>query len=127
MSNTIDLSSFADGAVAERFNIELSRVLQNIADPNTDPKKVRKITLEVKLKADEKRDITLVDITAKSKVEPARPIETKIIMDYDSKGNVIGAELKSGAKGQMYIDQNTGEIRDDKGKNVIDYQKREVK
>jgi uncharacterized protein YuzE len=127
MGNTIDLSSFADGAVAERFNLELSKVLENIADPNTDAKKVRKVTLTVSLKADDKRDIASVGIVAKSTLAPAKDIETKIVMDYDGKGNVIGAELKSGKKGQTYYDSETGEVKDDKGENVIEYQRREVK
>ncbi|UYL94166.1 hypothetical protein PK52_gp51 [Geobacillus phage vB_GthS_PK5.2] len=118
MKNIIDLNSFADGAVAERFNQELQKVLENIADPNTDPKKPRKVTLTVTLKADEKRDLAMVSVTAKSTLVPATPIETKLVMDYDSNGRVTGAELKSGIKGQTYIDED-GEIRDDKGNKIV--------
>ena len=45
----IDLSGLADGAVSERFQLELQRVLENIADPNTDPKKARTLTLTLTL------------------------------------------------------------------------------
>ncbi|MFC4768712.1 replication terminator protein [Effusibacillus consociatus] len=114
----IDLTNFADGAVAERFNLELKKVLENIADPNTDPKKARKITLTVTVKADEKRDIANVSIQTKTVVAPAREIETKIVMDYDNTGSVVGAELKSGVKGQMFIDAD-GEVADDKGNKVV--------
>lgn len=117
MSEIIDLSSFADGAVAERFNQELKKLLENIADPNTDPKKARKLTLTVTLKADEKRDLATVNVVAKSTLAPAKDIETKIIMDYDNEGKVIGAELKSGAKGQTFITED-GEVVDDKGKVI---------
>lgn len=118
MKEIINLSNFADGAVAERFDHELRKLLENIADPNTDAKKARKLTLTLTLKADDKRDIAAVSIQAKSTIAPAKDIETKIIMDYDNKGKVTGAELKSGVKGQGYIDAN-GEIKDDRGNKVV--------
>ena len=43
----LNLAEMANGAFMEQFNIELKKVLANIADPNTDPKKARKITLVV--------------------------------------------------------------------------------
>jgi hypothetical protein len=118
MPNMIDLADFAGGAVSERFNQELKKVLENIADPNTDPKKARTITVKVTLKADENRDIADVDISTSCTLVSAKPVATRIIMDRDSKGNVVGAELKSGVKGQTYITENS-EIADDTGK-VID-------
>jgi hypothetical protein len=119
MSQIIDLTQFADGAVAERFNQELIKVLENIADPNTDPKKARKLTLTVSIAGNEKRDIATVGIQAKITLAPAKQIETQIIMDYDNKGRVTGAELKSGIKGQTYVDMETGEIADDRGNKII--------
>lgn len=118
MSQIIDLTQFADGAVAERFNQELIKVLENIADPNTDPKKVRKLTLTVSIAGNEKRDIATVGIQAKTALAPAKQIETQIIMDYDNRGRVTGAELKSGIKGQTYLDPE-GDVSDDKGNKII--------
>lgn len=120
MSELINLSNFADGAVAERFNNELRKLLENIADPNTDPKKTRKLTLTLTLKADEKRDIASVSIQAKSQIAPAKDIETKILMDRDNKGRVTGAELKSGIKGQTFIDSD-GDVSDDTGNKIINF------
>jgi len=114
----ISLADLSEGAVEERFNQELSRVLANIADPNTDPKKARKVTLTLTLKGDEKRDVLLASFDAKSTVAPAKAIETKIVMGQDSKGKVIGQELKSGALGQTYITPE-GQVADDTG-NIID-------
>lgn len=116
----IDLNTFADGAVAERLNHEISRVLENIADPNTDPKKARKVQVNITLKADDKRDLANVSITAKTTIAPAREIETKIILDRDNTGKITGAELKSGIKGQTYID-NEGNIADDRGSKIVDF------
>lgn len=117
----INLSSFADGAVAERFNIELEKVLENISDPNTDPKKTRKLTLTLSFKADEERDITSVGVQAKTSLAPAKDIQTKIVMDRGGDGKVIGQELKSGVKGQTYMTDD-GDVADDRGK-VVNYKK----
>lgn len=114
------LDEFANGALTERFNMEAQRVLENIADPNTDPKKARTITVTVTLKADENRELAMVDISAKSSLAPAKGVQTKIIMDRDGKGNVIGAELKSGAVGQSYITEDGG-IADDRGNKVVQF------
>lgn len=121
MSEIIDLTQFADGAVAERFNQELQKVLENIADPNTDPKKVRKLTMTVKISSNEKRDLATVNVEAKSTLVPAKHIEAQLLMDYDNKGKVTGAELKSGIKDQTYFDAETGEITDDRGSKIISF------
>lgn len=51
MFEITNLSEMSNGAVNERFNYELQKVVENICDPNTDPKKKRKITLTWKLAA----------------------------------------------------------------------------
>ncbi|WP_257279280.1 hypothetical protein [Clostridium botulinum] len=38
MEKMINLETFADGALAEKINMALKEVLENIADPNTDYK-----------------------------------------------------------------------------------------
>lgn len=114
MKKIIDFNNFAEGGPAEKFNIEMQKVLENIADPNTDPKKVRKVTMVVSLKPNEHRSLSEVSVEVKSTFAPSKPIGTSIIIDTDSNGKVTGAELKSGIPGQMYVDDN-GEVRDDKG------------
>lgn len=121
MSKIIDLNNFSDGAVAERFNQELQKVLENIADPNTDSKAVRTLTLTLSFKADDKRDVVVTNAIAKSKLAPARAIESKLLMDIDGKGKVTGAELKSGVKGQTRIDVETGEIQEDTGSKIYSF------
>lgn len=125
MSRIVDLNNFANGAVAERFNLELLKLLENIADPNTDPKKARKLVLTVKVSGNENRDIADVEVEAKLTLAPAKPIESKLVIDRDNKGKIIGAELKSGVKGQTFIDDD-GDISDDKGNKIIDFRKMEV-
>ncbi|TCJ05063.1 replication terminator protein [Cytobacillus praedii] len=121
MSKIIDLNTFADGALSERANVELQKILENIHDPNTDAKKTRKLTLTITLSADDKRDVVLTNVVAKSTLAPAKPIESKLIMDMDNKGKITGAELKSGIKGQTYIDVDAEEIKDDLGTKIINF------
>lgn len=125
MSNIVDLNEFANGAVMERFNIELQKVLENIADPNTDPKKARKLNITVTLKADGERDIASVGIQAKTTLAPAKDIETKIVIDQDQAGKIIGKELRSGIKGQTYFDEDG--VYEDTGEKIIDFRKQNSK
>lgn len=111
------LDNFASGALTEKFNIEMQKVLDNLADPNTDPKKARTITMAITLKSNDKRELAVTDINVKSALAPARPVQTEIILGRDADGKVEGAELKSGAKNQMMMD-NDGDLADDKGNKV---------
>ena len=86
----VDLNEFADGALAARFNEELQKVLDNIADPNTDPKKARTVTVQVKFYGDDRRDVINASVVAKSKLLPAKEADTKLLMGADNNGNIIG-------------------------------------
>lgn len=123
MSTNINLNSFAEGALKAQFNIELQRILENIADPNTDPKAKRKLTIQVALFGDESRDVVFTNVVAKSQLAPGREVEAKLFMDTDLQGNVTGAELKSGILGQTYID-DAGDIAEHDGQKIINYQQK---
>ncbi|EJR24606.1 hypothetical protein [Bacillus cereus] len=114
---TIDLNSFADGAVAERFDAEFERVLENMSDPNTDPKKPRTITLTLSITGDKKREVWDCQVQAKSKLAPTIEVGSKILMGRDNSGQIVGQELASGVKGQYYIDTE-GDVANDIGEKV---------
>ncbi|MBB6452002.1 hypothetical protein HNQ94_000423 [Salirhabdus euzebyi] len=120
MEYMIDLNEFADGALAWRVNEELQRIFENIADPNTDPKKNRTLTITIKIHGDEKRDVLQSNIQAKSKLVPAKDVETKLIMGADKQGNIFGQELRSGAKGQLFMDHD-GDVSNDVGEKVLSF------
>lgn len=82
----IMLSGIAGGALEERWQLELERVLQNIADPNTDAKKARVITLKVTIKPTEERNVGDVTIEASSKVSAQKSVATLIYMGRTAKG-----------------------------------------
>jgi hypothetical protein len=127
MKSLLNLAEMAQGAFMEQFGIEIEKVLANIQDLNTDATKPRKITLTATLKANEDREIATFEVQSKATLVPSKPVGTTIIIDKDFDGRVVAAELKSGRKGQSYMD-NDGQIKDDVG-NVINMndKKQEVK
>ncbi|CAM3000044.1 replication terminator protein [Hathewaya histolytica] len=112
MEKMINLESFADGALAEKMNAALKEVLENIADPNTDYKLKRKLTLELTFASGEDRELAEVNILAKTKLAPNKPIATKIIIGTDGKGGILASEFKKQVPGQsvMRVDEETGEV-----------------
>ncbi|MEK3673586.1 replication terminator protein [Paenibacillus sp. FSL R10-2771] len=117
MKTNINLSTLAGGAVGERINIELQKVAENVQDPNTDWKKARKVVVTITLKPDEEREIALVSADVKTTLAPAHGIATKIIFGVEKDGSTVAAELVSGMKNQMMID-NDGDLADELGQKV---------
>ncbi|HHX9918349.1 TPA: replication terminator protein [Bacillus cereus] len=113
----IDLNSFANGALAEQFNSEFQKVMENMSDINTDPKKARKIVITLSITGNDKRDVCACKVQTKSTLVPADEVESKILINHDASGNVIGQELLSGVKGQMFI-STEGEVLDHVGERV---------
>lgn len=72
----MSLTNLAGGKTAARFDDELAKVLENIADPNTEAKAVRVITLRVALKPDDERRHLDVIIAATSKMAPTKLVKT---------------------------------------------------
>lgn len=101
--NKFLLEDFAGGAVAERIGSAIQRVYENIANPNMDTEKARKLTIELTFKPD-KNDRTDVDVTVivKTSLQPERAISSRMIVESDGRGNVQGNEWRREAmKGQL--------------------------
>ena len=112
MKQKFDLNQLSGGAFSEKINKSIGRVLDNIADPNTDFKPKRKVTIDLTFQANEDRDFTEVLISTKEKLAPEKTAETRFIIDRNSDGQVIGGEFKKQVPGQrvMAVDAITGEI-----------------
>ncbi|MED3102303.1 replication terminator protein, partial [Bacillus thuringiensis] len=113
-----------DGALAERFHQEFERVMENMADLNTDPKKARKIVLTLSFAGDKKRDVWNCQVQATSKLAPTEAVESKILLDMDQNGNLVGQELASGIQGQFYMDLQ-GDVKTDIGQPVEEVEEKE--
>lgn len=112
MEKMINLETLADGALAEKVNVALKEVLENIADPNTEWKTKRKLTVDITFVAQEDRELALLDIQTKTKLAPKKSVGTKIIIGTDGKGGIIASEFGKQIPGQstMRVDEETGEI-----------------
>lgn len=117
MARKLDPSRLADGAVSERLELEMQRVLENVADPNTPWKKKRKIQLTITIDPNEKRELATVTIDAKTTLAPANAIPATIMIGTDGEGTIVGKELLSGEPGQTYMDDQ-GRHRSDVGEEI---------
>lgn len=92
------------GAVAERFAATLNTVLENIADPNTEATKKRKITLEVTIAPAKNRATAEFSMTCKPVLAPLAPINQAVMIDRDDCGNMTATEIGGELPGQVDID-----------------------
>ncbi len=90
----INLLNLANGEIIEKLSRELEKVTQNIADKNTEPKKERKITLQISFKPNENRDSINTNITAKTTLAPEKGVETLILMGKDNEGQLHLNEVR---------------------------------
>lgn len=132
MQQNIKIDTFAGGVLKEKFDQELTRVLENIADPNTKEDAIRKISLDIKFKPDTDREVALVEINSKATLAATKAVGTKILIDRDIESNkVFASEFgKNQLKGQMDINdfqnsENTeNEIEEEKNNEasqVVDF------
>lgn len=64
----ITLENLLNGVSEEKFQTELKKVKENIADINTDWKKPREINIKISLQTDEKRETVKCEVSAASKL-----------------------------------------------------------
>lgn len=111
-----DLSSIARGGLQEKVDRALAKVTKNIMDLNTDAKKKRKVTINITLAPNDNRDTVDVITDVKTTLAPEVGVSTTLLVGEDD-GIPVANELKSGAVGQTYIDDD-GTQRTDTGESV---------
>lgn len=94
----------AKGAIQERVDYEVSKVIDNILDINTEATAKRKITLTVELKPDENRQFIRVNASAKSTLAPVVPIGTTLGIAADENGEMVIVESVPQVPGQISMD-----------------------
>lgn len=131
----VNLETFAGGALQEKFDDAMDKVLVNMTDPNTPWKNKRKITVEVTFEQNEDRDDSTVNVSVVPKLAPVKPVSTRMAIGKDLEtGEVFAEEYGSQCRGQMTmddyqrqqeqvvdgktVDTETGEIREES--RVID-------
>jgi len=119
----ISLETFAGGSLAEQLNAELQNIVDNIADPNTDATKARKLTLTITLKPTSKRSTAQVQIQTKAALAPVTPSETTIMIDRDlTTGKIMAAEIGNQVPGQLEMELDADE-KVEPGATLIDFRK----
>ena len=108
MNEQIDKKSILEmsmGAIMERVDYEMGRVIANILDPNTKATGKRKITVTLELvPAADRKTITVLS-TAKSSLVATDPITTSLfITGNPGSGEMMVAELTPQIPGQIGID-----------------------
>lgn len=136
MSNIdFNISNLADGAVQEKIDQEVRKVVANILDVNTAFKPSRKLIIDVEFSSDSTRQVIETNVTVKSKIQPSESVSTLMMAGRDDAGYIQAAELKSNTPGQMYFDANDSTLKTDvgvpvdeiEGGAVIDFNQRKIK
>lgn len=141
----INIEQFSNGELTQQINREMEAVARNIADPNTEAKTARKITVTITLKPNEQRDFITTSITTKSTLAPTLGTVTALAVGKNLKtGEIEVGEIRNQIPGQMNltdvetqqpadpvqevngktVDTETGEIiGETAGGNVVDLRK----
>ncbi|MEG1186122.1 MAG: hypothetical protein RSD63_10885 [Eubacterium sp.] len=99
----MQLSEVSNGSLQEVFDYEFKKVLKNIKDINTDPKKERKLTIEMTIKPNEKRTIGDIDFKVKHTEAPTIGFATSITMVEDGR-EIVVEEIGEEIPGQMNVE-----------------------
>jgi len=81
MSIPLTYETLGRDGLAEIVDQELTRVCANIEDPNTDPKKQRKLVIEVAFKPNESRNFADMSYVVKANVAPVKPVVVTTMVD----------------------------------------------
>lgn len=132
----LNLSELSNGAIQEKIDRELKKVMQNILDPNTDFNKARKVSITISMSANEQRNSITTDVAVKSTLAPQKSVSTTVLVGRnENTGRIQAAELLSNAPGQTFIDVEDGVLKTDTGTpideieaedGVIDFNKRKA-
>lgn len=71
----ISILDMMNGAIGERTAYELTRIMKNCRDFNTEAKKARTLTIKLSIVPTENRDSVAVRAEVSSKLVPVKPID----------------------------------------------------
>lgn len=69
-----------NGAIGERVAYELTRIMKNCRDFNTEAKKARTLTIKLSIVPTENRDSVAVRAEVSSKLVPVKPIDGALLL-----------------------------------------------
>ena len=104
MNSNVQLEELANGALAEKFQQVLAKVVDNLRDVNTSYKTKRRITIQLDFIQDESREDVRCDVAVGCKLAQPRPMSTRLAIGRDLRTDELYvAEYGKQIKGQMSI------------------------
>ena len=100
------LSDLMDGGLEERFNQELTKVWQNVYDPNTNPTAARKVVMEVKIVPNERRDSVQFHVNVSAKLAPHVALTQTVMLSLGVDGTITATERTEQVPGQLDMEGN---------------------
>ena len=101
--NRESILRMAQGAIEEKVDYEVSRVIDNILDLNTKPDAKRKITITLEFVPDAERKRIGLFANAKSTLVPTAAVATSMVITTNRNGEVVIAEMVPQIPGQIDI------------------------
>ena len=99
------LEDIAGGALQEKANAAMRKVIDNMQDPNTPWKNKRQITIKIAFSQNEDRDDTAVELSVETKLAPVSPVVTRMAIGRDLRtGETYAQEYGKQIRGQMSFD-----------------------
>lgn len=100
--NMKSIVQMARGAIEERIDLEMTRILENILDTNTKATAKRKLTVTFEIQPDDERRTLSVAASAKSTLAPTNPVATALFVGR-SDGEIQAVEMTAQIPGQTDI------------------------
>lgn len=110
MNSNVQLEELADGALAEKFQQVLAKVVDNLRDVNTSYKTKRKITIQLDFIQDESREDVRCDVAVSCKLAQPKPMSEFIFRMKDKDYGVSCAVIE--ADGGAWINAATKNIKE---------------
>lgn len=124
----VNLETFAGGALQEKFDDAMEKVLVNMTDPNTPWKNKRKIVVEVSFEQNEDRDDSSVNVSVVPKLAPVKPVSTRMAIGKDLEtGQVFAEEYGNQCRGQMTLDDYQGQRDQEVDGRIVDPETGEIR
>lgn len=128
MKGLLTVENLCGGAVQEKINRAIKKVVDNVLDPNTDAKKKREITLKLVFTPNEDdREDVAVEAHVAVKTASESGVTTQLFVTKDpGNGKIEVSEyVKGQIKGQMTLDEMGLLVQEgeEPRKGVVDFRK----
>ncbi len=106
----LNLENIGLGAVGERFDEELGKVIENVLDENTCPKSKRKIKIEmVIIPGPEHRELCNMEVKVFSVLAGSKKLVSQLTVGMDTKTGEVDAVEHIPQQGQLFPDPGKSE------------------